>query len=578
MRRATNRSSEARQAVKACRGTFLMTGLFSFFINLLMLTVPLYMLLVYDRVLTSGNNSTLMALTVLAGMLLAIMGALEFVRSRVLVRVGGRIDQLLDRRTFDAYMKNTLSAGNDKGERPLADLNSYRDFLSGQGPLALFDAPWTPIFLAVLYLLHPWLGLVATGGAVILFTIAIINEFTTRGPLAKAAQAQELARSVETAGHRNAEILGSMNMMPGLRERWLWFHRSARTSQSKASDRAGAFTACSKTARLALQAAILGVGATLAIEQVITPGVMIAASIIMGRALSPVELAIGNWRHFLAARSAYRRLDQLLSQTPAIRPTTTLPQAKGKLDVDKLYAGPPGAQKPLLTNLNFGLRPGEALGVIGPSGSGKSTLVRMLAGVWQPQHGTIRLDGATLDQWNPDQLGGSVGYLPQDVELFAGTVKENICRFEESPDDEAAVEAAQRAGVHDMILELPDGYETHIGQGGAKLSGGQRQRIALARALYGDPVLIVLDEPNSNLDAEGENALTQAIVELKDRGRTVVVVAHRPSAVAAMDMILVLENGVQKALGDKNEIIGGPVVHTAGSGSNVTKLQAARAS
>ena len=578
MRRDPKDKSEARQAIRQCRGTFLMTGFFSFFINLLMLTIPLYMLLVYDRVLTSGNHSTLIALSILVGILLAIMGTLEFLRSRILVRVGGRIDRALSSRVFDAFMKRARTSGTDKGERPLQDLNTFKDFLSGQGPLALFDAPWAPIYLAVLFLLHPLLGLVATGGALVLFTIALLNELTTRGPLGNAAKLQDKAGVYAADGQRNAEVLGSMGMLGGLRERWQWYHRYARHNQAKASDRAGGFTACSKTTRLALQAAILGTGATLAIEQIITPGAMIAASIIMGRALQPVEQTIGNWRHFNAARSAFRRLDALLRQVPAPAAPTRLPDCRGYLTVEKLYAGPPEAQKPLLTNIRFNMFPGQALGIIGPSSSGKSTLVRMLTGIWQPQHGAVRLDNATLAQWEEDQLGRNIGYLPQDVELFSGTVKENISRFAGEADDDEVVAAAQRAGVHDMILELPDGYETQIGGGGSKLSGGQRQRIALARALYGDPVLVVLDEPNSNLDADGEAALTQAIMDMKARERTVVVVAHRPSAISAMDKVLVLENGVQKAFGDKDDVIGSAGVRSTPSNSNVAPLNPVRAS
>ena len=405
MRRDPKDTSEARHAIRQCRGTFLMTGFFSFFINLLMLTIPLYMLLVYDRVLTSGNHSTLIALSVLVGILLAIMGTLEFLRSRILVRIGGRIDRALSSRVFDAFMKRARTSGTDKGERPLQDLNTFKDFLSGQGPLALFDAPWAPIYLAVLFLLHPLLGLVATGGALVLFTIAVLNELTTRGPLGAAAKLQDKAGVYAADGQRNAEVLGSMGMLGGLRERWQWYHRYARRNQAKASDRAGGFTACSKTTRLALQAAILGTGATLAIEQIITPGAMIAASIIMGRGLQPVEQAIGNWRHFNAARAAFRRLDALLRQVPASATPTRLPVCKGYLAVEKLYAGPPEAQKPLLTNIRFHMFPGQALGIIGPSSSGKSTLVRLLTGIWQPQHGAVQ-----ARQRHPRPMGsGAVG-------------------------------------------------------------------------------------------------------------------------------------------------------------------------
>ena len=571
-------ASEARQAVRACRGSLLMTGFFSFFINLLMLSIPLYMLLVYDRVLTSGNTSTLLALTLLVAGLLVILGLLEFLRSRILVRVGGRIDGLLNRRIFDAFMQRPLLTGSDKGERPLQDLSSFRDFLAGQGPLALFDAPWTPVYIGLLYLFHPWLGHVAALGALILLTIAGLNELATRRPLAGAASLLERGRVLASAGQRNAEVLGAMSLLSGLRERWLWYHRSAQSAQGRASDRAGVFIAASKTLRLGLQAAILGTGALLVIEQAITPGVMIAASIIMGRALAPVDQAIGSWRHFAAARAAFRRLDLLLRQAAAPTPRITLPDCRGHLAVEALYAGPPNARKPLLTKISFEVLPGQVLGIIGPSSSGKSTLVRLLTGIWQPQHGSVRLDGATLAQWGPEQLGRVIGYLPQDVELFSGSVRENIGRFAEVADDKAVVQAALHAGVHDMILRLPEGYDTQIGEGGSRLSGGQRQRIALARALYGDPQLVVLDEPNSNLDATGEAALTQAILGMKHRGRTVVVVAHRRSAISVMDKILMLDRGQQWAYGDREEVMDGGNVRASVLRQNVTSLETVRAS
>ncbi len=578
MRHEHSAATDARQAIARCRSTLLTTGAFSGVINLLMLSIPLYMLLVYDRVLTSGNRSTLLALTVLVGGLLAIMGLLELIRSRILVRVGSRLDRLLGQRVFSAFLRRPLLAGGDTGDRPLQDLATVRDFLSGQGPLALFDAPWTPVYVAVLYLFHPWLGHVAAAGALLLLAIAALNWLATRRPIAATAGLQDKAQILASAGQRNAEAIGSMGLLAGLRDRWLTFHRAARFQQIAASDRAGGFIALSKTLRFGLQAAILGVGATLVIDQAITPGVMIAASILMGRALAPVDQAIGSWRGFVAARASLRRLDQLLRQVPEPPRRTELPPCTGHLAVDRLYAAPPGSKRPLLSKIAFSVDPGEALGVIGPSGSGKSTLVRLLTGIWQPQHGTVRLDGATLAQWDPDALGRSIGYLPQEVELFSGTVRDNICRFGAEPDDRAIVQAAIRAGVHDMILRLPEGYETQIGDGGNRLSGGQRQRIALARALYGDPVVVVLDEPNSNLDAAGEAALTEAIVDLKRRGRTVVVVAHRPSAVAAMDKILLLERGLQAAFGARDEVLAAPRVRPAVPGDNVTTLETARAS
>ena len=570
--------SELRQALARCRGRLLMTGFFSFFINLLMLSVPLYMLLVYDRVLTSGSLPTLTALSVMVAMLLIVMGGLEFVRSRLLVRTAARLEGPIVDRVFDAAMRRPLLVNRDQDERPLQDLGSFRDFLSGQGPIALFDAPWTPIYLGAIYLLHPLLGYVAIAGAVLLFTIALLNEFTTRRPLGAAAQATAQGRAMADSGLRNVEVLGSMGLLAGLRRRWRQSHGAATDQQRLASDRAGGLTALSKTIRFALQAAILGVGASLAVDQLISPGVMIAASIIMGRALAPVEMAIGSWRPFVAARAAYRRLDRLLREVPSPAERVELPTLQGQLDVINVTAGPPGVPRPVLHNISFALHAGEALGVIGPSGSGKSTLVRLLVGVWQPQHGSLRLDGAKLAHWPAAQRASGIGYLPQDVELFAGSVMENICRFADGPDDQAIVAAACRAGVHDTILQLPEGYETQIGDGGRMLSGGQRQRIALARALYGDPAFVVLDEPNSNLDAVGDMALAHAIREMKARGQTVIVIAHRPSAIAAVDKLLVLDDGHQVAFGDKDEVLAATTRPTRIPGDNVAALATRQAS
>ena len=570
--------SPVKQTFGRCRGILAMTGFFSFFINLLMLSVPLYMLLVYDRVLASGNLSTLVALTVLVGALLVIMGSLELIRSRILVRVGVRIERLLSERVFDAFMRRAVRPNHDSAARPLQDLSTLRDFLSGPGPLALFDAPWAPIYLAVLFLFHPLLGYVATAGAVLLFIVALLNELTTRRPLAEAGRLIAESQALATAGHRNAEVLGSMNMLAGLREHWQWYQHHGLGRQRAASDRASTFLALSKTLRLALQAAILAVGAGLAVNLEITAGTMIAASIIMSRGLAPVEQSIGSWKNFVAARSAFHRLDRLFQEVPAPMPRTELPRCRGHLRVERLTAGPPGTQKPALSNVDFEVLPGQALGVLGPSASGKSTLVRLLVGIWQPQRGNVRLDGARLAQWHSDRLGYEIGYLPQDIELFSGTVRQNICRFSDDADDASVVAAALQAGVHDVILQLPDGYETQIGEAGERLSGGQRQRIALARALYGDPAIVILDEPNSNLDAEGEVALGQAIHDLKAQGRTVVVVAHRPSAIAATDKILVLDKGTQRAFGDRDEIIGASTVSLKPAAKPVVSLQKRQAS
>ena len=418
--------SEVRAAFGRCRGNLAMTGVFSFFINLLMLSGPLYMMQVYDRVLTSRSVSTLVALSVLVGVLLLFMGALELIRSRLLVRAGARIDAALGTRVFDAILQRRLWRGDGGSAQPLNDLRTVREFLSGQGPFAFFDAPWVPVYLGVIFLLHPLLFLVAASGALVLFIVALLNETLTRKPLAASTHQTFESTAIAEAGQRNAEAVQAMGLLPGLRKRWLEHHARALQFQGVASDRAGTLSATSKTIRLILQSAILGVGAWLAIQQVISPGAMIAASIIMGRALAPVDQAIGNWRSFIGARTAYRRLGTLLEEVPAPPVRLRLPEAQGHLSVQNLIAGPPEATRAVVSGIAFELTAGAALGVIGPSASGKSTLARLLTGVWWPQVGAVRLDGATLEQWDNEALGRQIGYLPQDVELFDGTVAENI--------------------------------------------------------------------------------------------------------------------------------------------------------
>ncbi len=547
--------SEVSEAIAASRGALLMTGVFSFFINLLMLVAPLYMLQIYDRVLTSRSESTLIVLTVLAGGMLLVMGLLDLIRSRVLVRIGARLDLLLNPRVFSAVFMQSLRGYRGERSKPLRDLDGLRQFVTGPGPFAFFDAPWMPVYLGVIFLFHPLLGFVALAGAAVLFVMALLNEILTRKPLQHANAEAMAAYGFAEASLRNAEVLEAMGMMENIRKRWLAKHREGTGYQSIASDRAGALTAASKSMRMFLQVAILGVGAFLALQQIITPGVMIAASIIMGRALAPVEQAIGQWRSFLAARSSYRRLQVLLRETPEGETPHGLPRPEGRIAVENVVAVPPGASKPVLKGLSFRLEAGEALGVIGPSASGKSTLARLLVGVWSPYNGAVRLDGAEIQAWDRAELGPCIGYLPQDIELFAGTVADNIARLTDEPDPEKVVLAAQQAGVHEMILQLDQGYDTEIGDNGSILSGGQRQRIALARALYGDPVLVVLDEPNANLDAAGDQALSEAILGLKRRKAIVIVMAHRPSAIAAVDKLLFLRDGKAQAFGPKEEVL-----------------------
>lgn len=571
---AQDGKSEVGAAMMASRGAFFMTGVFSFFINLLMLTAPLYMLQVYDRVLASRSEATLMALTVLAGGMLLVMGLLDLIRSRVLVRVGTRLDDLLNPRVFSAIFQRSLRIRRGERSQPLRDLDSLRQFLTGPGPFAFFDAPWVPLYLLVVFLFHPLLGLIALGGAVVLFAIALANELLTRKPLQQANAEVLAAYAFAETSLRNAEVLEAMGMLGGIQKRWVARHQDGLALQTTASDRAGTLTSSSKAIRMFLQVAILGVGAWLAIQQIITPGIMIAASIIMGRALAPIEQAIGHWRQFVGARSAYRRLDTLLKESPLQAGHLTLPEPKGYLSVEQVVAVPPGAARPVLKGIAFRLEPGEALGVIGPSAAGKSTLARLLVGVWPPSAGAVRLDGAELHAWNRVELGPHIGYLPQDVELFTGTVAENIGRFADEPDSEQVVQAAKRAGVHEMVLQLSDGYDTQIGENGSVLSGGQRQRIGLARALYGKPVLVVLDEPNSNLDAAGDQALTDAILGLKSQNATVVVMAHRPSAISAVDKLLMLRDGKIEAFGPKEEVLAQVTRQPSGAPiSNVTTIR-----
>lgn len=543
-----------QEALKKVNKTFFSVGFFSFFINLLMLTGPLYMLQVYDRVLTSGSQYTLIMLTVVAVGMILTSALLELVRSRILVRIGSRLDGFLSEKLFAGLLRQRLRKADEAEAQPLRDLENLRGFLTGNGLISFFDAPWTPLFLAIVFLLHPLLGLVALSGAIILFALALISELATRTPLQEASRDSAAAHGFTESTLRNAEVIEAMGMLPALQQRWQQRHQAALAAQAKASDRGGLLTAAAKFVRPVLQVAILGTGAYLALQQIITPGVMIAASIIMGRALAPVEGAIGQWRGFVLARAAHARLKDFTAKDQPPENALPLPRPKGAIAVERLVAAAPGLDKPVLKGISFALEPGESLGIIGPSAAGKSTLARLLIGVWYPSADHVRLDGADIGDWNHVELGPSLGYLPQDVELFDGSVADNIARFGPSQPDKI-VRAAERANVHDMILRLPQGYDTMIGQGGAALSGGQRQRIGLARALYDDPALVVLDEPNANLDGDGEEALRKAVTELKTLGTTLVVIAHRPSVLAGMDKLLILRDGLIDQFGPREEIM-----------------------
>jgi ATP-binding cassette subfamily C protein len=524
--------------------------------NILMLTGSLFMLEVYDRVLPSRSVPTLVALLILTAGLYAAQGFIDAIRSRILVRIGDSLDETMSMRVYDAIVRLPLKiGGKGDGSQPIRDLDSVRGFLSGAGPSAFFDLPWLPVYLAVCFLFHPYIGLTALGGAIILIALTVATELRTRSPTRQATQFAVARNALMESSRRNAEAMTAMGMVGRIAKRWREANRSYIAATGQASDVVGSLGAASKVLRLLLQSSLLAVGAWLVIHQESTPGIIIAGSILGGRALAPVDLAIANWRGFIGARQSWHRLSRLLAQLPPRTEPMPLQPPSKTIVVQNAAVCPPGEQKIVCQDVNFTLTGGKALGIIGPTASGKSSLARMLVGVWSPLRGTVRLDGATLDQWSPEALGRHVGYLPQDVELFPGNVAQNIARFEDPPNPEAVLAAAQAAGVHDLIVNLPDGYETKVGERGSALSAGQAQRIALARALYRDPFLVVLDEPNSNLDAEGDEALTRAILGLRARGAIAVVVAHRPSAIAGVDYILVMAKGRQQQFGPKEEVL-----------------------
>jgi PrtD family type I secretion system ABC transporter len=549
-------SSELAVALRACRQAFLAIGLFSGMSNILMLTGSLFMLEVYDRVLPSRSVPTLVALLILTAGLYGAQGFIDAIRSRILVRIGDSLDEAMSMRVYDAIVRLPLKIGaKGDGSQPMRDLDSVRGFLSGAGPSAFFDLPWLPIYLGVCFLFHTYIGLTALAGAVILVILTIVTEVQTRPPTRSATQFAVARNALLEASRRNAEAITAMGMVGRIARRWGDLNRNYVAATGQASDVVGGLGAASKVLRLLLQSSILAVGAWLVIHQESTPGIIIAGSILGARALAPVDLAIANWRGFIGARQSWERLSRLLGHLPPRTEPMPLQPPVKTLVVQNAAVCPPGEQKIVSQDINFTLTSGKALGVIGPTASGKSSLARMLVGVWAPARGTVRLDGATFDQWSQEALGRHIGYLPQDVELFPGNVAQNIARFEDPPNPEAVLAAAQAAGVHELIVNLPDGYETKVGDHGSALSAGQAQRIALARALYRDPFLVVLDEPNSNLDAEGDEALTRAILGLRARGAIVIVVAHRPSAIAGVDYILVMAKGRQQQFGPKEEVL-----------------------
>ncbi len=546
--------SELAAALWSLRRTFFITGGFSFVINMLLLVPAIYMLQIFDRVLASRNTSTLLMLTLLILGLYALMAGLEWVRSRLLVRAGSMLDAQMNARVFTAAFEANLRRAGGNAGQALNDLTNVRQFITGNGLFAFFDAPWFPVYLAVIFLIHPMLGLLSVAGAVLLVALTLANEWTTKGPLTQANTAAIQSSNYATNNLRNAEVIEAMGMLANLRRRWYEKYRNVIALQGVASDRAGAITAITKFVRISLQSLVLGLGALLVIQGHITPGGMIVASILMGRALAPVELLIGVWKQFISSRSAYERLERLLKEFPAREQGMALPPPRGHLTVENVMTAAPGTQVAILKGVSFTLEPGEVLGVIGPSAAGKSTLARLLVGVWPALAGKVRLDGADVYSWDKQLLGAYIGYLPQDVELFEGTIAENIARFGEI-DSGQVIEAARQAGMHEMILHFPKGYDTPIGTGGSFLSGGQRQRIALARALYGEPPFIVLDEPNSNLDDAGEAALVQAVLAQKAAGRTLIVITHRTSILSTVDKLLLLREGVVQAFGPRQQVL-----------------------
>nr|WP_246736026.1 type I secretion system permease/ATPase [Enterovirga sp. DB1703] len=538
------------------RSAFIGIGLITATINVLYLTGSIYMLEVYDRVIPSRSVPTLVGLSLLALALYAFQGVLDILRGRILVRIGSGLDGALAGRVHDALARlplRTRQAGD--GLQPLRDLDQVRSFLSGMGPAAFFDLPWIPLYLAICFMFHTWIGIAAVVGALVLVGLTLLAELKTREPARETVALGQRRNALAEATRRNAEVLQALGMRSRFGAIWGEANDRYMASQQRTSDAAGGLGAASKVVRMALQSAVLGVGAYLVIRQEATAGVIIASSILTARALAPVELAIANWKGFVAARQSWKRLRDLLSAIPPDDGRMSLPPPAASIAVEGVSVAPPGVQRLVVSDVSFTLQAGQGLGIIGPSASGKSSLARAIVSVWPPVRGKIRLDGAALDQWSSDDLGRHVGYLPQDVELFAGTVAENIARFDPDAKSADVIAAATAAGVHDMILRLPDGYETQVGEDGGMLSAGQRQRVGLARALYRDPFLIVLDEPNSNLDGDGEQALTQAILGVRARGGIPIVIAHRPSALAGVDRMLVLAEGRMQAFGPKEEIL-----------------------
>jgi PrtD family type I secretion system ABC transporter len=543
-------------ALADCRRAFWTVAIFSGVVNLMMLAGPIYMLQIYDRVLASHSVPTLIALSIFLVGAYAFQAIMDLLRTRIVVRAAGMLDNHLGTVVHNAVVWLSVRTRNSAdAPQPVRDLDQIRSFLMSAGPIAIVDLPWMPAFLFICYLIHPWLGLLSLVGAVILFSTTLLTERASRAPAREVAKGAGQRAALVEASRRNSETIAAMGLGNVMGRRWTGLNEGFLNATERSSDVVSAFGSISKVLRLMLQSAILGVGAYLVIRGEITAGAMIAASIMMGRALAPIETAIANWRGFVAARDSIRKLSDVLARIGPVKERTELPQPRQSVSVEDLFVAAPGAQNAIVSNVRFRLEAGKVLGIVGPSGSGKTSLVRALVGAWPAARGVVRIDGAALDHWNADQIGPQIGYVAQAVELFDGSVAENIARMAVEPDPDAVIRAAQAAGAHEMILRLPNGYDTRIGDAGAILSAGQRQRVALARALYGDPFLIVLDEANANLDAEGEAALLQAIRQVKARGGIVILIAHRAGALAACDLVLVLRDGIQQAFGPRDEVL-----------------------
>jgi len=548
--------SPVAAALKNCRSAFGSVAVFSGAVNMLMLAGPLYMLQLYDRVLSSRSVPTLIALSLLLVGAYAFQAILDIIRSRLVVRVSSLVDHDLEANVHGAVVRLAQRPlPNGERSNPVRDLDQIRAFLTSNGPIAIVDLPWIPAFLIICYLIHPWLGALATFGALLMFTVAIFTERASHEPSRIMAQQSGARLAAVDVDRRNNETITAMGMLPSLSRRWSEINQHYLGANERASDVIGSYGSISKVLRLLLQSAMLGLGAFLVIEGELTAGAMVAASIMMARAVAPIETAIANWHGFVSARTSIARLSQALTSLGPQTPLTQLPAPRHRLDVEDLAVKAPSSTGPILAGLNFSLSAGEAMCVLGTSGAGKTSLSRTLVGIWPPAEGTVRIDGAALDQWTSETLGPHIGFVSQSVELFDGTVAENIARMNREADSEAVIAAARAAGAHDMILRLPDGYNTPIGESGCILSGGQRQRIALARALFGAPFMVVLDEPNSNLDSAGEQALHEAIQNLKARGAIIIIIAHRRSALAVCDKLLVLSDGGQQAFGPRDEVL-----------------------